>query len=406
MGWTQPHRLKRPLGARMVNSTIRNKDNGEGPTVEVTTIGIDLAKNVFGVHGVDARGRVSVRKRLVRNRLLEFLSKLPPCLVGLEACGSAHYWARKIEQLGHRVKLMSPRFVKAYRKNDKNDANDAEAICEAVTRPSMRFVPLKSEAQQDIQALHRVREQLLKSRTALVNQVRGLLGEHGIVAPRGISSLRRLLVKILADPERSGLSEFFGGTLVEIAERLRFLDQRIRAYDLRIERLFQNDERCQRLAKVEGVGPMVATALVAAVGNASEFTSGRELSAWLGLVPRQHSSGNRNVLLGISKRGDRYLRTLMIHGARAALRTADRKRDRRSLWVSRLRLERGPNVAAVALANKNARILWALLTRGDSYRPATISDRASKAEPTAAFRHHPPTPVGRAVAEGSFIKRI
>jgi transposase len=163
----------------MVNSTIRNKDNREGSTVEVTTIGIDLAKNVFGVHGVDARGRVSVRKRLVRNRLLEFLSKLLPCLIGLEACGSAHYWARMIEQLGHRVKLMSPRFVKAYRKNDKNDANDAQAICEAVARPSMRFVPLKSEAQQDIQALHRVHEQLLKSRTALVNQVRGLLGERG-----------------------------------------------------------------------------------------------------------------------------------------------------------------------------------------------------------------------------------
>src|SRR6266436_6051483 len=324
----------------MVSSTIRNKDNGEGPTVELATIGIDVAKNVFGVHGVDALGRVSVRTRLARDRLLEFLGKVPPCLVGLEACGSSHYWARKIGQLGHRVKLMSPRFVKAYRKNDKNDANDAEAICEAVTRPSMRFVPIKSEQQQEIQALHRVRQQLLKSRTALVNQVRGLLAEHGVVAPHGIARARRLLLGILADPERHGLSGLFRETLQEMAERLRFFDERVGAYDDRIERVFKEDERCRRLAKVEGVGPLVATAVVAAVGHASEFKSGRELSAWLGLVPRQHSSGNRRQLLGISKRGDRYLRTLLIHGARAALRRADHKRDQRSRWAMRIKLAR------------------------------------------------------------------
>ena len=345
--------------------------------MKVTTIGIDLAKDVFGLHGVDGEGRVAIKKRLVRSRLLEFLSKLPPCLVGLEACSSAHYWARKIEQLGHRVRLMSPRLVKPYRKSDKNDAHDAEAICEAVRRPSMRFVPIKSAAQHEVQALHRVREQLLKSRTALVNQVRGLLAEHGIIAPRGIARARRLLIEVLADPGRRGIGELFRETLQEIAERLRFLDERAGAYDERIERVFKQDERCKRLAKIEGVGPLVATAMVAAVGNASEFKNGRELSAWLGLVPRQHSSGNRSLLLGISKRGDRYLRTIMIHGARAALIKVDRKRDQRSRWAMRIKLARGHNKAVVALANKNARIIWALLTRGENYRPPGITASGS-----------------------------
>src|ERR1700682_2535179 len=351
----------------------------EGPGMKVKTIGIDLAKEVFGVHGVDARGKSRVHKRVSRKHLLGLLAKLEPCLVGMEACGSAHHWAREIEKLGHTVKPMSPQFVAPYRKGNKNDPNDAEAICEAVTRPSMRFVPIKSEAQQDLQALHRVREQLLKSRTALVNQVRGLLAEHGIVAPRGIAHLRRLMVEILAEPERHGLSGLFREALQEIAERLRFFDERVGAYDDRIERVFKEDERCRRLAKIEGVGPLVATAVVAAVGNASEFKSGRELSAWVGLVPRQHSSGNRSQLLGISKRGDRYLRTILIHGARAALRRADHKRDQRSRWAMRIKLARGYNKAAVALANKNARIIWALLTRGENYRPPAIS----VASPTA-----------------------
>src|SRR3982074_1538838 len=270
----------------MVNSTIRNQGSGAGARRKVTAIGIDLAKDVFGLHGVDGQGRVAFKKRLVRSRLLEFMSQLPRCLVGLEASSSAHYWARKIERLGHRVRLMSPRFVKPYRKSDKNDANDAEAICEAVTRASMRFVPIKSEAQHEVQALHRVREQLLKSRTALVNQVRGLLAEHGIVAPQGIARARRLLLEILADPGRHSLGGLFRETLQEVAERLRFLDQRVGAYDDRIDRVFKGDEGCKRLAKSEGVGPLVATAVVAAVGNATEFKNGRELSAWLGLVPR------------------------------------------------------------------------------------------------------------------------
>src|ERR1700676_4660289 len=261
MGWTQPHYLKRPLKGQDGKLDHPNRGREEGPVMKVTTIGIDLAKDVFGLHGVDGQGRVAFKKRLVRSRLLEVMSQLTRCLVGLEACSSAHYWARKIERLGHRVRLMSPRFVKPYRKSDKNDANDAEAICEAVTRASMRFVPIKSEAQHEVQALHRVREQLLKSRTALVNQVRGLLAEHGIVAPQGIARARRLLLEILADPERHGLSGLFRETLQEMAERLRFFDERVGAYDDRIERVFKEDERCRRLAKIEGVGPLVATAV-------------------------------------------------------------------------------------------------------------------------------------------------
>ena len=252
MGWTQPHYLKRPLKGQ--DGKLDHPNRGKGPVMKVTTIGIDLAKDVFGLHGVDGQGRVAFKKRLVRSRLLEFMSQLPRCLVGLEACSSAHYWARKIERLGHRVRLMSPRFVKPYRKSDKNDANDAEAICEAVTRASMRFVPIKSEAQHEVQALHRVREQLLKSRTALVNQVRGLLAEHGIVAPQGIARARRLLLEILADPERHGLSGLFRETLQEIAERLRFFDERVGAYDDRIERVFKEDERCSKARQVRRSG--------------------------------------------------------------------------------------------------------------------------------------------------------
>src|ERR1700686_1156802 len=380
MMWMDPAPFqKRPHNGPGWESRPSATETRGGSTVKVKTLGIDLAKETFGLHGVDPLGRVVVHRRITRKQLLGFLVKLEPCLVGMEACGSAHYWAREIEKLGHTVKLMSPQFVAPYRKGNKNDPNDAEAICEAVTRPSMRFVPIKSEAQQDLQALHRVREQLLKSRTALVNQVRGLLAEHGIVAPQGIARARRLLLEILADPERQGLSGLFRETLQEIAERLRFFDERVGAYDDRIERVFKEDERCRRLAKIEGVGPLVATAVVAAVGNASEFKSGRELSAWLGLVPRQHSSGNRSQLLGISKRGDRYLRTILIHGARAALRRADHKRDQRNRWAMRIKLARGYNKAAVALANKNARIIWALLIRGENYRPPAIS----VASPTA-----------------------
>ena len=308
-----------------------------------------------------------LRKQLTRKQVLPFLARLEPCLVGMEACGGAHYWAREIAKLGHAARLMSPHFVKPYRKSQKNDGNDAEAVCEAAGRLSMRFVPVKSATQQDVQALHRIRFQLIKWRTALANEIRGLLDEYGIVVAKGIAPLRRELPRLLDDGETQ-LSGLFREMLGEMAERLKLLDQRIHQYDLKVERVFGQDERCRRLVKVEGVGPLTATALVAAVGNAHEFKSGRELSAWLGLVPRQHSSGGRNLLLNISKRADRYLRTLLIHGARSAVRAIERRKDPCGLSIGRLKARRGPNIAAVALANRNARVLWALLKRGENYR--------------------------------------
>ena len=342
--------------------------------MQVTTVGIDLAKNVFRLHGCDAQGRPVLRKQLARRQLLSFVANLPRCLVAMEACASAHYWAREIEKLGHQVRLIAPRFVRPFVKANKNDASDVEAICEAASRPSMRFVAVKSTAQQEVQAVHRVRQQLVKTRTALVNQARGLLAEFGIVVAQGVGRLRRALPTILEDRE-NGLSAVMRELLGEIGERLRFIDDRLHKYDLTIQRLFGQDERCQRVAAVEGVGPLVATALVAAVGNATDFRSGRELAAYLGLVPRHRASGGRTVLLGISKRGDRYLRTLLIHGARSALLRIERQRSARAIWAARLKLRRGSNVAAVALANKNARVLWALLNRHQSYQPAPFPAR-------------------------------
>lgn len=342
--------------------------------MEVTTLGIDLAKNVFRLHGCDGTGRAVLRKRLMRGQLLSFLVNLPRCVVAMEACATAHYWAREIQKLGHEVRLIGPKFVKPYVKANKNDAADAEAICEAASRPAMRFVAIKSAAQQDVQAVHRVRYQLVKMRTALVNQVRGLLAEYGVVIPQGVGQVRRSLPVILEDHD-NGLSGVMRELVGEICDRLKFIEDRLHQYDLQIDRLFRQDERCRRLAEVEGIGPLVATALVAAVGNANEFKNGRERAAFLGLVPRHRASGGRTVLLGISKRGDRYLRTLMVHGARSALRTIERKRTQRCVWAAGLKLRRGNNVAAVALANKNARVLWALLARGEAYRPAPFSAR-------------------------------
>ncbi|HSR58853.1 MAG TPA: IS110 family transposase [Candidatus Binataceae bacterium] len=344
--------------------------------MQVTTVGIDLAKNVFRVHGVDAGGKPVLRKKVSRGQLLKLLANLAPCLVGMEACGGAHYWGREIEQLGHQVRLINPRFITPYLKGNKNDANDAEAICEAVARPSMRFVALKSRAQQDALSVHRVRSLLQRQRGALMNQMRGLLAECGVVVAKGPAALRRALPLILGERAET-LSAWMRELVLEMSERLRFLEQRLADYDRRIERLARSSAPAGRLMEVAGVGPLTATALIAAVGNAQQFKSGRQLSAWLGLVPAQRSSGQRTVLLGISKRGDRYLRTLLIHGARSALRYSGGKRDRLSCWADALRQRRGYNLAAVALANKNARVLWALLTRGEAYRVGGTRDSAS-----------------------------
>ena len=332
--------------------------------MKVKILGIDLAKNVFSVHGVDGRGKTVLHRELRRRQLLPLMRQLQPCLVGMEACGGAHYWAREMAKLGHEVRLMSPQFVRPYVKSNKNDAKDAEAICAAVGRPSMRFVAIKSQSQQDMMALHRVRSLLIRERTALMNEMRGLLAECGVIAALGASALHRLIATVVAEPD-DRVSGLLREILSEMNERLRLFEERLKHYDLRIAELARADERAGRLMAVQGVGPLTATALMAAMGDARQFRSGRELSAWLGLVPRQYSSGERVMLLGISKRGDRYLRTLLIHGARITLRHAGRKRDSHSRWVVRRRERRGPNIAAVALANKNARVLWALLTRGE-----------------------------------------
>jgi transposase len=334
-----------------------------------TTLGIDLAKTLFQLHGVDERGHVVVHKRVSRKKLLETVAQLPACLIGMEACSSSQYWAREFQQLGHTVKLISPQFVKPYVKGNKNDSRDAEAICEAVARPHMRFVPLKTVESQDIQAIHRLRSRLIKERTALVNQVRGLLAERGIVVPQGITRLRKQLPVIVEDLNNA-LTPLGREVMRELYEELVALDERVTRADAMVQRVFAQSAACQKLAQVEGIGPVVATALVAAVGNAREFANGRHLAAWLGLVPRQCSSGGKERLLGISKRGDRYLRALLIHGARATVHHARRKTDARSRWIMSLEQRRGKNIATVAIANKNARIAWALLTRDAEYRKA------------------------------------
>ena len=336
--------------------------------MNVTTLGIDLAKNVFQLHGVNRHGKTVLTKRVTRMRLRETVVNLPPCLIGMEACASSHYWARALEAFGHTVKLIAPQFVKPYVKSNKNDARDAEAICEAVVRPNMRFVPAKTVAQQDIQAVHRVRERRIKARTALLNQIRGLLAEYGIVIPLKRNAVSQALPRILEDAD-NGLTALAREFVADLHEELCSLTKVVDDVDVRIARLFKADPVCQRLADVEGVGPVTATALVAA-GDAKAFRNGRQMAAWLGLVPRQHGSGGKNVLLGISKRGDTYLRTLLIHGARAAVAAAKRKSDTRSRWINALVARRGANVAAVALANKNARVLWALMARGEEYRRA------------------------------------
>ena len=337
--------------------------------MQISRIGLDLAKYVFQVHGVDAQDEIVLRKTLRRDGVAQFFAELESCIVGMEACCGSHYWARVLADLGHEVRLISPQFVKPYVKSNKNDRNDAEAICEAVGRPSMRFVPPKSPEQLEIQAVHRIRQRVVASRTRLVNQVRGLLGEHGVVVARDITRIRRALGEI-ADSNESGFGDIFIDMLRDMRDELGELDIRLAGYNRRIKNLFRSNEMCQRIGRIEGVGPITATALVAAIGDKSCFKNGRQFAAWLGLVPKQHSSGGKARLFGISKRGDRYLRTLLIHGARAVLSRAAGKTDARSQWIGRMRERRHPNVVAVALANKNARIIWSLLSKDQEYRPA------------------------------------
>jgi len=337
----------------------------------VKVVGIDLAKHVFHVHGVNREGQVVVKKRLTRSKLAAFMAQFPPCLVGMEACGGANDWARKFRDMGHDVRLISPQFVKPYVKSNKNDLADAAAICEAVSRPNMRFVPIKSVEQQDIQSLHRARSLAVGHRTAQVNQLRGLLMEYGIVVAKSIAALRQGIPEILEDADNA-LTPMFRELLYGLWDEVLKLNERVAGYDARIKQLSEQSVVCKRLMTIPGIGPMVSTALVAAVADGKAFKSGREMAAWLGLVPRQHSTGGKPRLLGISKRGDVYLRKLLIHGARSVLRWADRKPDKRSQWVTRLKTRRGQNIAAVALANKTVRTAWVLMTREEEYRTALV----------------------------------
>lgn len=334
--------------------------------MNATTIGIDLAKNTFHLCAMDARGRVLWRRREGRAGLLRCLRPLPPCRVVMEACGGSHYWAREIAALGHEAKLVSGQFVKPFVKSNKNDVCDAEAICEAGSRPTMRFVPVKTVHRQDIQALHRRREQLLKFRTALSNQIRGLLLENGIPVAAGRPALHRALPALL-DTDDGRLTALFRELLRGLAEHLQSLTQRLQAIDAQLTRLCHANEATQRLLEVPGIGPLTATALFAAVGTGADFENGRHMAAWLGLVPRQYTTGGKPRLLGISKRGDHYLRKLFIHGARSVL-IAPTDLGRTPRWARAVQARTCTNKAAVGLANKNARITWALLHRGEHYR--------------------------------------
>jgi transposase len=338
----------------------------------ISVLGIDIAKLVFHVVGMNDAGHIVFRKRMARNELRRFIANLPPLRIGMEACGGAHYWARCFREYGHDVRLIAPQFIKAYVKSPKNDARDAEAICEAVTRPTMRFVPIKRVEQQDLQALHRVRERLIKARTALVNEIRGLLHEYGIILPQGITKFRRLIVQRL-EADQAQLTPYSRELFWQLYEEFLALDKRLASYDEKLTAIGQAHPECQRLQTIPGIGPVSATALIAAIGDATPFKNGRQLAAWLGLVPREHSTGGKPRLLGISTRGDVYLRTLLVHGARATLRWIETKPDDRSRWLRALIARRGKNRAAVALANKNARIVWALLVHHQEYRVGTAA---------------------------------
>ena len=342
--------------------------------MKIIRVGVDLAKHVFQVHGVDRNEKPVWRRKLNREEWLKvLLEKIEPgCEIGMEACGGAHHWARKLHALGYRVKLIAPQFVKPYVKSNKNDANDAEAICEAMSRPSMRFVSVKSVEQQGIQAAHRIRAGLMEQRTAKANQIRGLVSEYGLVATKEILHLRAAIPLWLEDAE-NGLTSRFRSLLHGLWQDLLLLCERIAELDLEIARIAADDPVAKRLQQLRGVGPMIATALLATVGDATQFANGRQMAASLGLTPRQNSSGGKDRLLGISKRGDAYVRCLLVHGARSMIRMAKEKDDRLSQWVMRIATTRHPNVAAVAMANKTARIAWAMITRGSDYQPDLVA---------------------------------
>ena len=338
--------------------------------MKITRIGVDLAKNVFQVHGVDEDGKAVWKRQLKRSSWLQVLVQKidTDCEIGMEACGGAHHWGRELESLGYDVKLMAPQFVKPYVKSQKNDATDAEAICEAMSRPGMRFVSIKTLEQQDIQAMHRVRSSVIGQRTAKANQIRGLVSEYGLVAPKQLGPLRKAIPCWLEGAE-NGLTDRFRTLLHGLWDELGVMDERLKGLDREIEVIAQAHPAAKRLMQLRGVGPLIATALVARFGDGAHFKRGRQAAASVGLTPRHHGTGGKNRLMGITKRGDRYLRSILIHGARAVVSRAHGKEDRLSRWVSELKDRSHMNVAAVALANKTVRMAWAMLRDGTDFDP-------------------------------------
>ena len=334
---------------------------------KITTVGLDLAKSVFQVHAADQDGRPVVRKKLRRGQVLEFFAGLSPCLIGLEACASAHYWARKLQALGHEVRLIPPQYVKPFVKTNKNDAADAEAICEALMRPTMRFAAVKSAEQQSVLMLHRARELLVRQRTMLINALRGHCGEFGIVVAQGASNVTAL-IEMIEDPEDERLPTLAREALGSLVDQLRMVQAQTLGLEKKLKAWHRTNEASRRLETIPGVGVITATALVATIGDASQFHSGRQLAAWLGLVPRQYSSGGKERLGRISKRGDGYIRRLLVHGARADLRWSRHRKEQRSIWQESLLARRPTNVVLVAMANKTARVVWAMLSRGEAFR--------------------------------------
>jgi transposase len=338
--------------------------------MKITRVGVDLAKHVFQLHGVDRAEQPVWCRRFRRERWIREIENAvePGGVIGMEACGGSHHWARLLQAKGYAVKLIAPQFVKPYVKSNKTDANDAQAVCEAMSRPSMRYVAVKTIEQQDIQAVHRVRASLISERTGKVNQLRGLAYEYGLVAPREIAALRRAVPRWLEDAS-NGLTVRFRTLLSGLYADLQALDERVRELDKEVRTIGRENEAVGRIEQLRGIGPLIASALVAMIGDARQFKNGRQLAVAIGLTPRQHSSGGKERILGISKRGDSYVRTLLIHGARSALRTAPGKNDRLSRWALELAKRSHPNVAATALANKMARVAWAMLRHGTTYEP-------------------------------------
>ena len=334
--------------------------------MNINALGIDIAKNIFQLHGIDQMGKGILKKRISRDQLSSYIASLPKCTIFIESCGGSNYWARVFQRSGHTVKLISPQFVKPFVKTNKNDANDAQAIVEAGIRPSMNFVPIKQVEQQDIQSLHRIRSRIVKNRTALINEIRGLNLEYGITIPQGALKVKKEL-QLIIDNNSNELTSISRELMRELYEELVEIECRLKKIEVKVKTICKENDACQRILKIPGIGELTATAIIAAVPNPSEFRNGRHMSAWLGLVPRQSSSGNKQVLLGISKRGDRYLRTLLIHGARSALSRSKNLDNVYGRWLTERRSKLKFNKAAVALANKNARIIWSLLKTGNEF---------------------------------------